>query len=89
MSWHMALDQCFKNNSHLAHIKSLEVTDFIHTLVLQIQLADGKAVYIGKSRLPIYGRLDIARGCLQFICLFIYLFIFVCNLLYYILSLQA
>ena len=72
MTWHMAVDQCFKNNSYLAHVKTPEVTEFIHTIVLQIQLADGKAVYIGKSCVPIYGRFDTAGIRPYFNCLLLF-----------------
>ena len=48
MTWHAAVDKCFEHRSHLVHIKSLEVTEFIHTLLWQSQLGNGEAVYIGK-----------------------------------------
>ena len=73
MTWRMAVDQCFENNSHLAYIKSPEVTNFIHTLVLQMQTVAGRPVYIGKSLLPIYDSLDIANSRSHFVCLFLVL----------------
>ena len=48
MTWYTAVDKCSENHSHLVHIKSVEVTDFIHTLLWQSQLGNDEAVYIGK-----------------------------------------
>ena len=83
MTWHMAVDQCFENHSHLAYIKSPEVTNFIHTLVLQMQTVADRPVYIGKSLLPIYDSLDIVNSRSHFVCLFlvlrvVYLITFCC-----------
>ena len=60
MTWHMAAGECQNNHSHLVHIKSREVTDFIHELVRQRQLGDNNAVYIGKLCILTNGRMNKA-----------------------------
>ena len=70
MTWHTAAGKCQNNHSHLVHIKSREVTDFIHDLVWQRQLGDNNAVYIGKLCILTNGR--VSRTGI-FFCLFIFL----------------
>ena len=84
MTWHTAADKCQNNHSHLVHIKSREVTDFIHDLVLQRQLGDNVAVYIGKLYILTNGRMNKTGFRLYFlirmrICVFVCFFFVVMN----------
>ena len=58
MTWYTAAGKCQNNHSHLVHIKSREVTNFIHDLVWHRQLGDNNAVYIGKSCILTNGRMS-------------------------------
>ena len=73
ITWHTAVDKCSENRSHLVHIKSLEVTDFIHTLVWQRQLSDNEAVYIGKCCIPTLGRIH------NLFCFWLFFLISLCH----------
>ena len=48
MTWRTAADTCRTNNSHLVHIKTREVTVFIHELVRNASLDGDDDVFIGE-----------------------------------------
>ena len=52
LTWHQAAEKCLAMNSHLVHIKSRQVTAFMHLLTREAGLyGNGNEIYIGKHLL--------------------------------------